>query len=55
MMKQIYKIVLELDDLSDSDGEDVELAVEEALAYLPEDLVAHIVECEPLDEYNENI
>ena len=49
-MRQVYKIVIELDDQSCSDGEDIELAVEEALAYLPDDLVAHVVECDPVDE-----
>lgn len=51
MMKQTYKLTIEIDDLSGSDGEDIELAVEEALAYLPDDLIARIVECEAEDGY----
>jgi len=49
-MRQVYKIIVELEDLSESDGEDIEQQVQEALAYLPDDLIAHIVECEPIDE-----
>lgn len=49
-MRQVYKIIVELEDLSDTDGEDIELAVEEALAYLPDDLIAHVVECDLLGE-----
>ena len=49
-MRQVYKIIIELEDTSDSDGEDIEEQVEEALAYLPDDLIAHIVECELVEE-----
>jgi hypothetical protein len=49
-MRQVYKIIVELEDTSESDGEDIELAVEEALAYLPDDLVAHVIEVEPVED-----
>lgn len=48
-MRQVFKIIIELDDINDSDADDVELAVEEALAYLSDDLVARIVECDLMD------
>lgn len=60
-MTRIYKIIVELEDLSEcDDAEEVELAVEEALAYLPDDLAAHVFECEPVEDdhfedYNETL
>ncbi len=46
----LYKVTLEVSDRSASDGEDIELLIEEALEALPEDLRAHVIEMEEVDE-----
>lgn len=46
----VYKVVLEVEDRSSSDGEDIELLIEEALEGLPEDLTAHVIEMEEVNE-----
>jgi hypothetical protein len=55
MRTRLFKVVLEVEDFSESDGslddvEDVESAIEEVLEYLPSDLKAHVVEVSEGDD-----
>lgn len=49
----IYEITIELEDFSESDGEDIEEVVEDLLlSGLPDSLTAHIISFEEVDPYD---
>ena len=50
MRTHIYKVVIEVEDLSESDGEDIEEQFEYILEYLPNDLKAHVLEVTEADD-----
>ena len=52
-MKRIYKVVLEVEDLDNKGTSEVEQLLEEALAYLPDDLIANIVSCDDEEGYED--
>ena len=50
MAYKLYAVVLEVEDRSASDGEDIERYIQEALEeYLPGDLTARVVEFDEAD------
>jgi hypothetical protein len=52
MRNKIYTVILEISDSSESDAEDIELWIDNALQHgLPRDLTASIVSFEEVEEY----
>ncbi len=47
-MSQIYKLTIEIHDEDYHNAEDIETLLEESLAYLPDDLEAYIISCDPI-------
>ena len=49
-MSQVYKLTIEIHDEDYRGSEEVENAVEEALAYLPDDFEAFIIAVDPEED-----